>query len=145
MQVLILAASYDNITTSIANAAIASTTLSPSGACCLVFAPSVSIQQWWTQSINVTVATVYTTYITYANTVVTKTRLCSNYSSSTTGYTTISLSGIPTSLINMGIYPAPYTFLNYDTEFTAANGEVITSPTPWYGTSFSCNDLKYIF
>ena len=100
------------------------------------------INIWWDQSVNVTVATAYPTYITYNNTVITEVR------TETVAVTSVlygwggdvqmqgkqyTFDGIPTDIIfNNQEYGGAFSYLAYNTEVTGASGVVITSPTPYY-------------
>ncbi|KAI9696673.1 MAG: hypothetical protein M1820_008047 [Bogoriella megaspora] len=130
----------------------------PSTTCCEVVATGVALNEWWTSSYDITVATVITNYIQYNNTVLVGnvTTLHNPKASSvvlgSSGYYTTtdlyglfinqaggcqfcspSLTGVPTTLApNFAAQDYDATFILKGTEVVIDHTLTITSPTPFW-------------
>ncbi|KAH7336110.1 hypothetical protein BKA65DRAFT_384129, partial [Rhexocercosporidium sp. MPI-PUGE-AT-0058] len=108
--------------------------------CCYIGSNSVTKIQWYSSSLEITVATISTIVYQYDNTAVTSyiTIMADNSQSLPTGsFNFESVSGLPTTILDKYMDPyLPFTTLVYGTEYTDLYGVVYTSPTPVWSYSY---------
>ncbi|KAF7865928.1 hypothetical protein EAF04_006092 [Stromatinia cepivora] len=122
--------SYNETSTSSDRAAITSSAVSLE--CCYLSSFEVGQVLWYSESINITVATISTVVYKYDNTAITRTlTISTNSTAPSRPITRSSINGLPTTIIGtgLGVYQAETTFI-HGTAFTDPYGTVYESPTP---------------
>ncbi|KAF7880044.1 uncharacterized protein EAF02_007681 [Botrytis sinoallii] len=136
--------SYNETSTS---SEAATATLEANLECCYLSSFQVGQVLWYSESINITVATVSTIVYKYDDTAITSIQtIPTNFTAPSKPITRSSINGLPTTIIgtDLGGYGAETTFI-HGTAFTDPYGTVYESPTPvWHG-SYACprpRDIK---
>ncbi|CAD6445031.1 3d449f31-a0e1-495a-8fa3-3b93fd50db86 [Sclerotinia trifoliorum] len=122
--------SYNETSTSSDRATITSSAVSSE--CCYLSSFEVGQVLWYSESINIIVATVSTVVYKYDNTAITETlTISTNSTVPSRPITRSSINGLPTTIIGtgLGVYQAETTFI-HGTAFTDPYGTVYESPTP---------------
>ncbi|KAJ8068205.1 hypothetical protein OCU04_003774 [Sclerotinia nivalis] len=122
--------SYNETSTSSDRATITSSAVSLE--CCYLSSFEVGQVLWYSESINIIVATVSTVVYKYDNTAITETlTISTNSTAPSRPITRSSMNGLPTTIIGtgLGVYQAETTFI-HGTAFTDPYGTVYESPTP---------------